>query len=78
MDKYSGNCIGLKVSFQKISHAGIQMHRGVASPDIMIAVGVKLHFKLLICLNQLFCKLVGVLRVNIIISGAMTNQEFPL
>ena len=54
------------------------MHRGIASTDVVVAVGIELHLELLIGLNQLFREFIGVLSMDIVVSSAVTDQEMPL
>ena len=57
-----------------MGHFSVKMHRSVTAADSVVSVGVNCHIELNTSLYHFFGELVGVLRVNIVISRTMNDK----
>ena len=50
----------------------------VAAIDAVVAVGIELHFKLLVSLHQRFGVFIGVAHMHIVVCQSVANQQIAM
>ena len=61
--------------YEVLRYLSQQMMAGVASIDAVVAVGIDVHLEVLVSLHQFLSIFKGVLRVHIVISQSVTDEQ---